>query len=185
MNCPMSGKPCNKYKGFYVTEKNGEKVTNYQVCEDCLYINASKNAEIASEEKKCKTCGKTLGEIVKESRMGCADCYCEFDSAMEYIIAAVQNSNTRHVGRSPYTWRKQQAENTNPVSFATELSQRMKIAKREENYRLAAKIKVHLDEFNKKLSEYHESNEERAPVLRQELAEFIFNYRESELPESV
>lgn len=179
MNCPINGKPCSKYKGFHITEKDGEKIKTYQVCEDCLYLSASKNTEISSEEKKCKTCGKTLGEIIKESRIGCADCYTEFGSAMEYIIAAVQMGGTKHKGKAPYLWRRQQAEKTDPISFATELSQKMKIAKRDEDYKIAAKIKTTLDEFSKKLSAYHEANDQQVPALRQELADFIFNYRES------
>lgn len=186
MNCPISGKPCSKYRGFYITEKHGDKLNTFQVCEDCLYLNASKsNVEIIQEESKCLTCGKTLGEIVKDSRVGCADCYDNFKHSMQYIISAVQATTESHKGKSPELWRRQQAEQSDPVSFATELSQKMKIAKRNEDYKAAAKFKSILDSFMVKLSEYHEADGERALVLRQELADLIFIYRESESAEGL
>lgn len=180
MNCPLSGKPCNKHKGFYITEKHGEKYDTYQVCEDCLYLNASKsNFEIVQDENKCESCGKTLGEIVKDSRVGCAKCYDNFKYSMEYIITAVQGTTESHVGSPPYLWRREQAEKTDPISFATELSQKMKIAKRNEDYKNAARFKSSLDAFMVKLSEYNDSDGERSVVLRKEMADFIFQYRES------
>lgn len=179
MNCPINGKPCSKYKGFYITEKKGEDVKTYQVCEDCLYLSSSNTT--SSEIKKCSGCGKTLAEIVKDSRFGCDKCYVEFESSMEYILATVQGvSDASHKGRKPYLWRKEQAETSSPVSFATELSQKLRIAKKNEDYKLAAKLKSTLDFFGSKLSEYHNADEERAPSIKKELAEFIFKYRESE-----
>lgn len=181
MNCPLSGKPCTKHKGFYITEKKDNKYETHQVCEDCLYLNASKsNFEVVQDENKCESCGKTLGEIVKDSRVGCANCYDNFRYSMEYIITAVQGTSEPHVGRSPYLWRREQAEKTDPISFATELSQKMKLAKRNEDYKAAAKFKFNLDSFMVKLSAYNDADGERARSLRSELVEFIFEYRESE-----
>lgn len=181
MKCPLSGKPCNKHKAFYVTDKNNEKVTTYQVCEDCLHTHAEENKmDIVKEEKKCGFCGKSLSEIVKDSRVGCAECYSQFESPMGYIVAAVQGTYEQHRGRSPYLWRRQQAELVNPVSFATMLSQKIKIAKKNEEYMVAARLKAVLDEFQKKLSEYHEAADERLESVKSEIADFIFNYNESE-----
>lgn len=185
MNCPINGKPCTKHKGFHVTDKHDGKVETYQVCEDCLYLDTTKKIGSPVAEVTCESCGVTLNEIIKGGRVGCAQCYTKFGESMAGVIAAVQasTSETQHKGRTPYLWRLEQAEQTSPVSFATELSQKVRLAKRNEEYKSAAKYKKSLDAFQEKLSEYHEADERRAPALRKELADFIFEYRESELAE--
>lgn len=186
MKCPLSGKPCNKHKAFYVTEKNKEKISTYQVCEDCLHTHADgKDMDIVKDEKRCWSCGKSLSEIIKDSRVGCAECYLQFEAPMSYIVATVQGTSEPHMGKSPYLWRRRQAELLDPVSFATSLSQKIKIAKRNEDYKTAAKLKSVLDVFQEKLSEYYDADGDRLQVVKSDIAEFIFNYTESESAEGL
>ena len=51
--------------------------------------------KLASPER-CPTCGSTLGDIRRESRMGCPDCYTVFREFLE-------DGDTKYKGRAPKT----------------------------------------------------------------------------------
>jgi protein-arginine kinase activator protein McsA len=38
MNCPLSGKPCDKFKEFHITNIENGKVETINVCEDCISL---------------------------------------------------------------------------------------------------------------------------------------------------
>lgn len=175
MNCPINGKPCVKYKGFFVTEKHGDKVDSYLVCEDCLYINATAKLDKPPEFEKC-SCGMTIEEISRGSRIGCAKCYDHFSEVLNKIIAVVQAPNRpQHVGRIPELWKREQAKQTSAVSIATELTQKLKIAIKEENYKMASELKVKIEELRVLIEKYKKADE--GQILAEELANFVYDYR--------
>jgi protein-arginine kinase activator protein McsA len=182
MTCPLNGKPCVKYKCFHITEKHGEKVETYMVCEDCLYISATSKIKMSDEDISCDSCGLKLEEVLKGSRMGCARCYDCFEGTIEHVIKAVQDAD-RHVGRIPTTWKMEQAEKTDPLQFLTELKQKYRIAVKSERYERASALNSHIIRFEE-LLERHEK-EGRSPPVQKEIATMIYDIRESELSQSL
>jgi protein-arginine kinase activator protein McsA len=168
-----------KYKCFHITEKHGEKVDSYMVCEDCLYLSATSKIKMADEDLSCGTCGMRLEEILKGSRMGCAKCYDRFEKTLDHVIKAVQiGGGERHVGRIPDQWKRLQAEAADPVKFLTELKQKYRISLKSERYDKASFLNEKIIDFEKLLVNYEKR---RAPSVKRELADMIYHCRESEL----
>lgn len=173
-SCPVTGKPCVKHKGYFVTEKKGEEVRSYSVCEDCMHLNRSLKVE--SEIDHCPNCRSTLDEIVKTSRLGCATCYEHFEKPLAFIVASVQAGASAHTGEPPDSYKRGIAESTKGVSFATEIMTKMKIAARDGRYEEAASLKAILSSVKDVLSRSNEKGE-LGPEDKSELAEIIYRYR--------
>lgn len=179
MTCPLNGKPCVKYKCFHITEKHGEKVDSYMVCEDCLYLSATAAIKMTDEDLSCEGCGTKLEEILKGSRMGCAKCYDCFEKTLEHVTKAVQvGGGERHVGRVPEQWKRLQAEATDPLKFLTELKQKYRISLKSERYERASFLNEKILKFEELLNKYEKR---RAPSVKRELSDIIYDCRESEL----
>lgn len=177
MTCPLSGKPCVKYKCFHITEKHGEKVDSYMVCEDCLYLSATAKIKMSDkDDMSCDSCGMSLEEVLRGSRMGCARCYEKFEGTMEHVIKAVQSGDgDRHTGSVPFSWKMGQAEKTDPIKFLTELKQKYRIAVKSERYEKASFLNSKIAEFEKIMEK------RRSSSAKKEIAEFILECRGSEL----
>lgn len=170
----MDGRPCYKYKGFVVKNKQGEGSQTLQVCEDCM----SKNPDLAEEDEfgPCPGCGTKLDHVVKKSRMGCAMCYDHFGEPLSYIIAALQlTGETKHVGRVPESFKLSKSESVDPMKFATELSQKMRILLREEKFEEAARLKPVLSRIKALLSSGSKEGE-LGPQEKAELARIVYDY---------
>lgn len=166
-----------KHKCFHITEKHGEKVETYMVCEDCLYISATSKIKMSDEDISCDSCGMKLEEVLKGSRMGCAKCYDCFQGTIEHVIKVVQEADG-HVGRVPATWKMEQAENTDPSIFLTELKQKYRIAVKSERYERASALNSSITGLESLLEKYEK--EGRPPSVRREVATMIYEIRESE-----
>lgn len=179
MKCPINGKPCNKYKAFYVTEKVGSDVKHYSVCEDCFYTQFSK---LQQKSLTCSNCGTSIETVTQGGRMGCAQCYTDFEEPLSYMISAIHNGNKdiKHVGKPPELWLIKQAEETNPIKFATELAYKLKAATTNEQYEMASFIKDKLDKFSILLTRLQQADEEKLSEVKKALAEFIYNFKKEE-----
>jgi protein arginine kinase activator len=133
LKCPLNGKPCSKYKPHAVSTESG----SHMVCEDCMASNP--DIKPVDELGPCARCGATIDQIVRNSRIGCSDCYEHFAEPLSYIIAAVQfGGESRHVGSVPETHKRGVAESLEPMKFATELAQKVKLLVRAERYEEAS-----------------------------------------------
>lgn len=182
MTCPITGKNCHKHKAYSVTEKKGEEQRSYAVCEDCMHMN--KSLSFDDDLGPCPSCGEILEEIVKSSRIGCARCYDHFDEPLSHMIAAVQASpgfDNKHTGSTPHHYKQSIAESTTAVRFATELSQKIRIAQREERYEAAAIINGTLERIRDFISIENEKGE-LSPKEKAEFSRIVFQYM---FPESV
>ena len=177
MSCPINGKPCVKYKCFHITEKHGDKVESHMVCEDCLYISATSKIKMSDEEVSCESCGMKIEDVLKGSRMGCAKCYESFKGTIEHVIRAVQEGD-EHVGKIPTTWKMEQAENTDPIQFLSELKQKYINAIENERYEKAAALNLTIAKF-KGLAERYEK-EGRSHSIKKEITQMIYEIRESD-----
>ena len=182
MTCPVTGKPCLKYKAYTMTEKKGSESHSYAVCEDCMNLNDSLSFE--DELGPCPECGEVLESIVKSSRIGCAKCYDHFEEPLSYMIATAQgtpNSLDKHVGPAPESYKKSLAESTTAVGFAKELEQKKEAAQKEERYEEASRISLALSKIMEFISRSNEKGE-LDPEDRAELSKIVYSYM---FPESV
>lgn len=93
----------------------------------------------AAEEKKCPTCGMTLGEFAESGLAGCPDCYKAFGKELEPTISRVQGKRS-HVGRAPSGMREK-IEKKHRIDA---LEAERKEAVQKENYERAAEIRDEL-----------------------------------------
>ena len=166
MKCPLNGKPCSKYKPHAVSTESGL----HMVCEDCMASNP--DIKHVDELGPCVRCGATIDQIVRNSRMGCSDCYDHFAEPLSYILAAVQfGGESKHVGSIPECHKRGVAESLDPMKFATELAQKVKLLVRAERYEEASGVAKTLAEVKAVMEKGEPGPEDRA-----ELAEIAYRY---------
>lgn len=160
----------------YTENINGKK-TKYSLCEDCakeldidnLIIDEFGNSLFKSffkqnlvqekkiiNEKKCSCCGCTFEDIIKLEKLGCSNCYDEFQDKLDIIFKKMHGKN-RHVGRKKQEMienKKNQETNevnkieekNNTINELEKLKEKLKELIKEEKYEEAAKIR---DEIKK------------------------------------
>ena len=166
MKCPLNGKPCSKYKPHAVSTESG----SHMVCEDCMASNP--DIKHVDELGPCGRCGATIDQIVRNSRLGCSDCYDHFAEPLSYIIAAVQfGGEIKHVGSIPECHKRGVAEALDPMKFATDLAQKVKLLIRAERYEEASVVDKTLAEVKAVME-----RGELGPEGRAELAEIAYRY---------
>lgn len=171
MKCPLTGKPCLKHKAHTIADKNGKV---HLVCEDCLHLN--KDVWVTDEFGVCPSCGTALESIVKNSRVGCSGCYSHFEVPLSFVIAAVQAGATGHQGPPPESYKRQVAESTRAVTFATELLIKIKSSSKEEIYEDAARLNSVLAKVKELISRSDERGE-LLPEDREKLSRIVIEYR--------
>lgn len=99
----------------------------------------SKNESVSSGVS-CHTCGKTFDEIVRDGKMGCADCYVVFyDKLLPYINRI--HGRATHIGNKPG-----QSDNIKPR--IARLKEELKTAVEEQNFELAAQLRDEIRELS-------------------------------------
>lgn len=168
MKCPVDGRPCSKERTHSAVSASDGK--QHLVCEDCMASNP--DLKLADELGPCPKCGATIDQVVRKSRIGCAECYDHFAEPLSYIIAAVQfGGESRHIGTVPECHKRTAAESVELIKFATELAQKVKLMVRAENYEEAAKAEKTLSEV-KRIME----RGELGPEDRAELADIVYRH---------
>ena len=54
------------------------------------------------DQRRCPTCGSSLGDIQKRAQLGCSDCYTIFQPEIDGILRRIHSTN-QHVGKIPVT----------------------------------------------------------------------------------
>jgi protein-arginine kinase activator protein McsA len=187
--CPITGNNCLKFKGYHVTNidnKNLEK--DISVCEDCLCNLDKKNIQKEKSEFVC-SCGLSIEELLIKSRMGCAKCYEVFEKPMQIALEKIHRTpdvsmkEIGHVGRVPISWKKRQAQETDPKKFILELKQKLAICIKEENYKLANELKYIIKGFESLLEKVDEfkNDKDQQELIKNQVFEFIYLFREKSL----
>ncbi|MFA7637031.1 MAG: UvrB/UvrC motif-containing protein [Monoglobales bacterium] len=134
---------------------NGNK-EEFNVCEDCakemgffgggdLLFNISDFmsgflgkgiSPSLSEEKICPSCGMSINEFAKTSKLGCSKCYDFFDSFLEPLMKRI-HGNTRHVGKLPVNVD----ESLKKERTLSSLKEELKAAVAREDYEKAASLR--------------------------------------------
>jgi protein-arginine kinase activator protein McsA len=167
--CPITGKPCVKYKGYSVTDKK----KSHAVCEDCMHHKS--DLLIASPVSSCPSCGMTLDGIVRSAKTGCANCYEHFSTMIVHMVAAVQGGADTHKGEPPASFKMAVAASVNAVAFASDILAKMKTAAKEERYEEANELGSVLDMVRILLSRSDERGE-LGPDDRAELARIVHDH---------
>jgi|LakMenEpi03Aug12_release.lakeMendotaPanAssembly.Ray.scaffolds.fasta_scaffold114656_4 protein-arginine kinase activator protein McsA len=184
--CPITGKVCQSSKCYHVVDIEKKEIKCFDICFDCLdNIDCAKKIQADC----CEFCGMTIEELLKKSRMGCAHCYNKFEQPLLFSLEKLQrlpkketNQPIKHVGHVPYLWKMQQAENTPPDKFILELKQKLAICVKYEDYKRAQDLKNKIRVFEffiKKIDEFNH-DEEQCELIKKQMAEFIYNFREEE-----
>lgn len=106
---------------------------------------------------RCKKCGCTFDDIVRDGKLGCAECYDTFYDkllpSLQRIHGKIRHSGkvSRSVGESDKTDKPQETESAaapeppvseqTPQSKAEELRKEMDIAVAQQNFELAAQLR--------------------------------------------
>lgn len=83
--------------------KNGLSIQPPDLISDFLMGKTAKSALESSARmpvRQCLVCGMKDADFNKLSRLGCSECYEEFESDVERIVSVTQKAS-RHVGRVP------------------------------------------------------------------------------------
>ena len=191
--CPLDGKPCSNCKSYHIVNLEKDKVQDVDICLECL--SNLKNSDLKIENNNvdcCDFCGMTIEELLKYSKMGCSKCYNKYEKPLVFSLEKLQKlpkkdkKELRHVGKAPYLWKMQQAENTDPIKFLLELKQKLVIFIKYEKYEKASDIRNKIkafEHFIKKVDEFKEDLEQ-CELIKKQIAEFIYLFRESELEEN-
>ena len=188
---PITGKNCSCAKNYKITYICNKKVNEINVCLDCL-CNLDNYDAKSKVEDCCGFCGMTLEELLRNSKMGCANCYIKFEKPFVFSLEKLQKipnktkNEIKHVGKAPYLWKKQQAENTDPIKFLLELKQKLSISVKHDNYKKAQDLKNKIFAFEsylKKIDEF-KHDDQQVNLIKKEMFEFIYMFRESESEEN-
>lgn len=106
-------------------------------------------SQVAMNQIICPTCKTSYNEFIKNSQLGCPDCYSVFDLLIGESIKKLQG-NESHVGKKPKYQAEGRTSNSpglhvpHNLSYDEELTlldSKLKEAIREEEYELAAKYR--------------------------------------------
>jgi protein-arginine kinase activator protein McsA len=181
-NCPLTGKPCSKHRGYTVSETKGEESKSYAVCEDCMHLR--KDLWIGDEHLDCPRCGMTLDSIIRSSRLGCPTCYDHFSEPLAFIIPSVQLSEEKHKGGEPHSFKRVRAESLSPARFASDLLSLIKKASSAGRYEEARALLETLSRVREIIARSDESGV-LSPRDRAEITEVIYRHMYPESAEGL
>ena len=106
---------------------------------------------------QCKNCGLTWDEFLHTGKLGCSNCYDEFESRIDPILRSLQGA-TSHVGRLgevkegnevKQNLDDKEAKEEENISKIEKLKEELKQAIQEERYEDAAKLRDQIKEEEK------------------------------------
>lgn len=168
--CPNTGLPCPKPKLFHITDIEKGKITQRDVCEDCIdqkpeaaiatmveFIDFLFKKQIPAEvpvevepiaepiaEIGCPGCGSTPADIRQTGKMGCMLCYDVFGPQLKDVIFKAHKS-LRHVGKVPKRWAK---ENMTIDQMVVKIKAELNLSVHTEKYEQAKTLKEKLEQLD-------------------------------------
>lgn len=110
------------------------------------FFTKPKAALSANKTERCEKCGMSFEEIVKNGKIGCANCYEKF---YELLLPSIQriHGKTQHNGKTARSAEENSVkrEKTNEEIIA-ELQEKLKIAVEEQNFEKAAELRDEIKE---------------------------------------
>lgn len=95
-----------------------------------------------ADEKICPSCGMSISELAKTSKLGCSKCYEFFDSYLEPVMKRI-HGNCRHIGKLP----ESADENFKKQRRISSLKEELKAAVAREDFEQAALLRDNIKEL--------------------------------------
>jgi protein arginine kinase activator len=152
----MECQSCHTRKAtVHLTEIVGNKEKReVHLCEQCAQQHGTAGIEIMglissafggqakplgseAQELKCPSCGLAYGEFRNRGRLGCAQCYDVFRTALEPLLEKI-HGQSRHMGKAP---GGPPAADRSREKQLVGLRRQLQAAVKDENYELAAKLR--------------------------------------------
>lgn len=163
MICPRCLK---KEATVYFSRNINGKKEEYKVCEDCAkelgffggsdllfnindFMSGFMSKGISSTlltDKICPSCGTSINELSKTSKLGCSKCYEVFDSYLEPLMKRI-HGNTHHTGKLP----EHIDEKFKKQHELSSLKEDLKKAIAQENFEQAALLRDKIKEMEGQL----------------------------------
>lgn len=93
----------------------------------------------------CEYCGSTFNDIVKNGRVGCANCYSKFEDRLQPTITKM-HGNAKHIGKNVTYTEEKEAEPE--ISELDKLKNDLKLAIKEQRFEDAAVLRDKIIEMN-------------------------------------
>lgn len=93
----------------------------------------------------CEYCGSTFNDIVKNGRVGCANCYTKFEDRLQPTITKM-HGNAKHIGKNVTYTEEKEAEPE--ISELDKLKNDLKLAIKEQRFEDAAVLRDKINEMN-------------------------------------
>ncbi|ABX43814.1 UvrB/UvrC motif-containing protein [Lachnoclostridium phytofermentans] len=172
MLCDICGK--KEAKIYYTEILNGKK-TEQHLCSECAAKNSSflnfpqgdgsdptlggmlfellESIEKQQNEEeipitKCKSCGLSYEEFLKQGKFGCADCYSSFGKVLNKNFRSIHGADT-HTGKKPKGYESEMNRLINELSEEEKLTIQLQQAIEQEEYEEAARIRDRIRELKK------------------------------------
>lgn len=94
----------------------------------------------------CEYCGSTFNDIVKNGRVGCANCYSKFEDRLQPSITKM-HGNAKHIGKN-VTYTQEADEDITSETELEKLKNLLKEAIKEQRFEDAAVLRDKIKEMN-------------------------------------
>ncbi len=99
---------------------------------------------------RCSGCGLTLSDFRRIGKLGCSQCYSEFEKELEPLLKRIHRSG-EHVGKSPHTARDERREWQRSLErLRTQLAE----AVNKEEFEAAARLRDEMRALQSKLEDH-------------------------------
>lgn len=162
MKCPICGK---KKATIHLTEIVDGKVTETHICESCAKDKSSEieqdfglgdllaglsgfvpqtQATPVKEDIVCKKCGLQYEEFKEYGRLGCSQCYADFEKPLGRLLKKIHGSQ-HHLGKRPLKYNEPQKEQGDlSKDVKGELKEKLQQAIDSEEFERAAMLRDQL-----------------------------------------
>lgn len=161
----MKCEKCHNHEAtVYITQYVNGEAMEMHLCENCAaetshniveeglsfqqflsgLIENNKNIARQANAPTCPSCGMSLIEFKKHSKVGCADCYRAFGNDLKPIIKRLHGT-TRHTGKQPGRISESLTIRHQLEAMQEQLNQALV----EENYEEAARLRDAIKAFKK------------------------------------
>ena len=165
MVCDLCGK---NQATVHLTEIIDEQISELHLCEDCArkksvqmeqqfnigdllagLVEFGKPEEsVETEALKCSSCGLRYQDFKKTGRLGCGECYTNFNKYLLPLLKKIHGS-IRHVGKAPYKLALKPRKKVEPNVDINELRSNLQKAIEKEEFEEAARLRDEIRETEK------------------------------------
>lgn len=167
----MKCQHCNNNEATTYIKKNiNGRVTEMHLCSECAaelgvmdefspesffndtffgsFLGAGVPAmNILSGIDHCEYCGSTFNDIVKNGRVGCANCYSKFEDRLQQSITKMHGNAAKHIGKN-VTYTQEADEEKTAVTELEKLKNQLREAVKEQRFEDAAVLRDKIKEMN-------------------------------------